>query len=127
MDFCPICKLQRSKYVTRGQLVNDVALIDCHRCGRFTIGGTAEAIAQGKGPLPKLSAWIRNLNETGIKVPEINSKSLEEIQVGLPDYSPREKQIILLQNIERKTEYPGKPIILNSIYDFPLSWASNQE
>ena len=72
----------------------------------------------------KLSAWIRNRNEQQAEVPLINSLDISE---GLPDYSPREKQIILLQNIVRKTEYPGKGVKIVPEYDIPLAWASAEE
>jgi hypothetical protein len=84
-------------------------------------------MAKKRGLNQKLSAWIRNRNEQGAEVPEINSKSLDDIQAGLPDYTPREKQIILLQNIERKTEYPGQRIELNYLDDFPLAWATGRD
>jgi hypothetical protein len=75
-----------------------------------------------------LSAWIRNFNEKGNGIPKIFQESPEKIPgANLPDYSPREKQIILLQNIERKTRYPGKSVVLSSKYDYPLAWASNPE
>jgi nucleoside 2-deoxyribosyltransferase len=122
---CPICKLADND-INRNDS-GDKFTINCPRCKRFTISGTAKAIAERRELGPKLSAWIRNRNEQGAEIPEINSKSLEEIQAGLPDYSPREKQIILLKNIERKTEYPGQRVVLNYIYDFPLAWASGDE
>ncbi|MHB8069404.1 MAG: hypothetical protein ACYDIC_16050 [Desulfobaccales bacterium] len=76
---------------------------------------------------PKLSAWIRRQNEQQNEIPELNSYNISTLQTGLPDYSPREKQIILLQNIERKTKYPGQRVELSLKYDSPLAWASNDE
>ncbi|MEW6659875.1 MAG: hypothetical protein AB1424_14550 [Thermodesulfobacteriota bacterium] len=76
---------------------------------------------------PKLSAWIRSQNEQQKEIPEINLYNINNLQTGLPDYNPREKQIILLQNIERKTEYPGKKVRIVPEYDIPLAWASTKE
>jgi hypothetical protein len=99
---------------------------DCPRCGKFTI--TYEAMSDSNLPIgPKISAWIRNLNEHGSEVPEINRHTLIDLQKRLPNYNPREKQINLLQNIERKTEYPGQRIALSFTNDFPLAWASGDE
>jgi len=125
-NLCPICKLEDSS-VEREFDGGERVSINCHRCKRFTITRTAKTIAERRNLGAKLSAWIRNRNEQGTEIPEINSKSLEDIQAGLPDYSPREKQLILLQNIERKTEYPGKAVKIDARYDIPLAWAAGEE
>lgn len=124
---CPICKLEFNRDLKSEFDYDERLPINCPRCHKFTITRTAARMAEARDLGPKLSAWIRNLNEHETEVPEINSKSLGEIQVGLPDYNPREKQIILLQNIERKTEYPGKSVQIDPEFDIPLAWASAQE
>jgi nucleoside 2-deoxyribosyltransferase len=126
MIACPICKLEYDSQkilFDYGERVN----IDCPRCKKFTITRTAESIARTRELGPKLSAWVRNLNEQRADVPEINSNTLKTIPASLPNYSTREKQIILLQNIERKTEYPGKSVQIDPEFDIPLAWASAQE
>jgi nucleoside 2-deoxyribosyltransferase len=119
---CPICKLPEQTVESRR--LSDQTIYNCSRCGHFIITGTAEAIADKKPIYTKLSAWIRDRNEKGANIPEINSNSLEEIPASLPDYSPSEKQLILLRNIERKTVYPGDRVTLDSYCDTPLAWAS---
>lgn len=127
LETCPICKLEDDRFVNREFDYGERVTINCPRCKKFTITRTAEAIAKHKDLGTKLSAWVRDRNEQGAEIPEINSESLKDIQAGLPDYSPREKQIILLQNIERKTAYPGKPVQIVPEYDIPLAWASAKE
>jgi hypothetical protein len=129
MEICPICKLNDNKIIitSKGPL-NQITTINCPRCKNFIL--TFEAfIARGGSqvPIPKLSAWIMDFNEKSDSVPEIYQESLEKIPASLPDYGPREKQIILLQNIERKTEYPGKSVQIDPEFDIPLAWASAQE
>jgi hypothetical protein len=126
METCPICKLHDDKVVIKGAGPFGKRII-CPRCTEFTIPFYPEFTEPDQRLGPKLSAWIRNRNEQHVEVPEINLKSLEDIQAGLPNYSPREKQIKLLQNIERKTEYPGERIVLTYLYDFPLAWATGEE
>ncbi len=128
MDPCPVCKLSDDKVVREnagdlGRLIR----IKCPRCKEFTISDFAEITAPETLFGPKLSALVRNRNEQGAEVPLITSDTLRDLQAGLPDYSLREKQAILLQNIERKTEYPGQRVVLNYMYDFPLAWASGDE
>lgn len=125
---CPTCKLNDEQIVRRnagnfGQLIR----ITCPRCKEFVISDFTEITAPHSLLGPKLSAWIRNRNEQGAEVPLILLDELKDLQAGLPDYSPREKQIILLQNIERKTEYPGKPVEIVAKYDIPLAWAGGEE
>jgi hypothetical protein len=123
---CPICKLaaQDVEWVSDyGERIT----INCARCHRFTITRTAEAIAENKDLGPKMSAWIRNRNEQGANVPEINSYSLDNIAEGIPEYSPREKQTILLQNMERRSQYPGYAVHVVPEFDVPLAWATAKE
>jgi len=123
-EICPICKLADNS-IEKKSTGSRSYFINCPRCKNFII--TWEALVATGGdqdPMPKLSAWIRDYNEKRTDIPEIYQESLEEIPASLPDYSPREKQIILFQNIERKTKYPGTEVQLSPIYDIPLCWAS---
>jgi len=125
---CPICKLNDERIVREnagsvGQLIR----IKCPRCKEFVISDFTEITAPHSLLGPKLSAWIRNRNEQGAEVPLILLDELKNLQAGLPDYSPREKQIILLQNIERMTAYPGKAVKIDAKYDIPLAWAAGEE
>lgn len=127
METCPICKLIDDQIVFTGFGALDTIFgINCPRCKEFNCGDLFLHTPPEK-PEPKISAWIRNLNEQNIEVPIINWDTFKNLQARLPDYSPREKQIILLQNIERKTEFPGQRVTLNYLYDFPLAWASTDE
>ncbi|MFA5111940.1 MAG: hypothetical protein WC443_11075 [Desulfobaccales bacterium] len=125
---CPICNLSGDQIVREnagdfGRLIR----IKCPRCKEFIISHFTEITAQDSLFGPKLSAWIRSRNEQHAEIPQINNDRLKDIQAGLPNYSPREKQIKLLRNIERKTEYPGKAVQIVPEYDIPLAWASTQE
>jgi hypothetical protein len=125
---CPICKLTDNRMVREdsGPLAQLIR-IKCPRCKNFIITFEALVDTENHDPIPKLSAWIRNRNERGAEVPKITTETLNDLQTILPNYSPREKQVILLQNIERKTEFPGQRVVLNYKDDFPLAWASGYE
>ncbi len=90
---CPICKLD-SKDVNVTDYGERLTL-NCERCGRFTITATAAAIAAQKDLTSELTAWIRQRSEKSENVPEINSRSLEEIVRSLPKYRFEEKQALL--------------------------------
>jgi nucleoside 2-deoxyribosyltransferase len=124
-DSCPICKLK--DYGIGKRSSGGDYIFNCPRCKNFIITFEALVDTENQDPIPKLSAWIRDFNEKRSGVPEIYRESLKEIPASLPDYSPREKQTKLLQNIERKTEYPGKPVDIVSKHDIPLAWASTEE
>jgi nucleoside 2-deoxyribosyltransferase len=125
MPTCPICKLSDDNIVEKTQDLERGILIECPRCKKFTI--THFAMRTGPQLGSKLSAWVRDRNERSDDIPQITTDILKELQTGLPDYTPRQKQIILLQNIERKTEYPGKGVLIVPDYDTPLAWASTRE
>jgi len=122
---CPICKLPEQPVASRKY--SDKVIYNCSRCGRFVITSIAEEMADTRPINPKLSAWIRDRNEKDVSIPEINPNRLEEIPASLPDYSPSERQLILLRNIERKTKYPGYLVNLVPVFDVPLAWASDLE
>jgi nucleoside 2-deoxyribosyltransferase len=125
---CPVCKLNDDQIVSEN--AGDFGRfhrINCPRCKGFTITNIAQSTLPGLDIGPKLSAWIRNRNEQYAEVPQITTDTIKDLQAGFPDYGPREKQIILLQNIVRNTEYPGKPVKIVPKYDIPLAWASSQE
>lgn len=126
METCPICKLDDDKVIIKDNGPFGKRII-CPRCIEFTISSYPEFTQPDQRSGAKLSAWVRNHNEQGGEVPELNPQTLEDLQKGLPNYGPREKQIRLLRNIERKTEYPGKPVQIVPKYDIPLAWASSQE
>jgi hypothetical protein len=128
MKTCPICKLTDNRIVRENTgTLDQLIRIKCPRCKNFIITFEALVDTENQGPIPKLSAWIRDFNEKRSSAPEIYRESLKEIPASLPNYSPREKQVILLQNIERKTEYPGQRVELNYLDDFPLAWATGKD
>jgi len=125
---CPICKISDDKIVRENAGgIGTLIRIKCPRCKEFIISDFTEITAPETWFGPKLSAWVRNRNELGAEVPLIILDELKDLQASLPDYSPREKQVKLLQNIERMTAYPGKNVLLFPRYDIPLAWASAQE
>jgi nucleoside 2-deoxyribosyltransferase len=121
---CPICKLEQENVEVwdYGERIT----LDCARCGEYTITATAAAVAERRTLGPKLSAWIRDRNESGTEVPEINSRTLDEIEKSLPDYRVSEKQLLLLRALERKTEFAGKAVEIVPEFDFPLAWAGSE-
>ena len=99
---CPVCKLEGQDVVLeadRGERIT----YNCARCGEFTITRVAVRMVENKKIGSKLSSWIRNQNEFGIVVPEINSNSLTEIVQSIPDYTPSDKQQLFLRNIAIKS------------------------
>lgn len=122
---CPICKLEAKD--VRVWDYGERLTLECARCGKFTITGTAAAIAEKKELGPKLSAWIRERSETVSEVPEINSKTLEEVEAALPNYRVAEKQLLLLRALERRTKFPGHEIDVMPHLDFPIAWAAGED
>lgn len=122
---CPICKLdnQDVKISDYGERLS----LECPRCGKFTITGTAASMAERKNLGQKLTAWIRERTESGAEVPEINLNKLDEIELALPNYKVSEKLLILLRAFEKRSSFPGQPLEVISRIDYPLAWAGSEE
>lgn len=123
---CPICKLEKQDAIEtddRGERVT----YKCARCGEFTITRTAKSVAQTRDIGAKLTCWIRDRNEGGSDKPEISTHNLNDIENSLPDYSPVQKQLLFLRNIERKSPYPGYSVQLVPEFDYPLAWADCED
>ncbi len=122
---CPICKLDKQdvKAWDHGERFT----LECARCGKFTITKTAASMAESKDLGQKLTAWIRERTESGAEVPEINSNTLKEVELALPNYKVTEKQLILLRVFEKKSNFPGQSVEVISRLDYPLAWASSEE
>ena len=122
---CPICKLDKQD--VRVSDYGERLSLECARCGKFTITRTAAAMAERKNLGQKLTAWIRERTESGAEVPEINSNTLDEVELALPNYKVTEKQLILLRAFEKQTRFPGQSLEVISRLDYPLAWAGSEE
>ena len=122
---CPICKLEAKD--VRIWDYGERLTLECARCGKFTITGTAAAIAEKRELGPKLSAWIRERSETGSEVPEINAPTLTEVEAALPNYRVAEKQLLLLRALERRTKFPGHEVDVIPHLDFPIAWSGGED
>jgi nucleoside 2-deoxyribosyltransferase len=124
--FCPICKLPDQDIIRKSNSGEQITF-KCARCGKFKISHSAVLAAKKKNPGPKISGWIRNLLELGMDIPEIETKTLAEIEQSIPDYNPSDKQYLFLRNISRKSKYPGDSVSILPELDYPLAWASAPE
>jgi hypothetical protein len=122
---CPICKLDKQD--VRVSDYGERLSLECARCGKFTITRTAASMAERKNLGQKLTAWIRERTESGAEVPEINSNTLDEVELALPNYKVTEKQLILLRAFEKQTRFPGQSLEVISRLDYPLAWAGSEE
>jgi endogenous inhibitor of DNA gyrase (YacG/DUF329 family) len=123
---CPVCGMDKvEKYSI--SLVDTQFTYNCPRCGKYNITSQAEHYGPLKLFGTKISAWIKDFNERGETPPLLTTEMIERINSSIPDYSVLEKQLKLLQNLERKSKFPGFLILLIPINDVPLAWATNDE
>ena len=123
---CPVCKLQGQNILRKSDAGGKITF-KCARCGKFIIAQSVCKLAEKKDLGSKLSAWIRNISELGMDTPEINTKSLTEIEQSIPEYNPSDKQYLFLRNISRKSKYPGDSLSIEPELDYPLAWATAPE
>ncbi len=130
---CPICLLESPDF----QLIDDTgdygeqAICNCARCGKFMITRIASSVLKGQYDLNRygLSAWIRNQNELNNTSPKItvSDGTLSEIIENLPNYTPSQKQYNLLKIIAKRSDYPGRNVLLIPRFDYTLAWARNED
>jgi nucleoside 2-deoxyribosyltransferase len=122
---CPVCKLEEG-VICNGTDFGRTLSYNCERCGRYSITSTAKSMVESRS-LISLSSWIREKNDLGIEPPVISSDLIKQIQGLIPNYSPRQKQLVLLRRLEKKTEYPGQKVTIHPRFDFTMAWASREK
>lgn len=122
---CPVCALDSQRLIAERDY-GDRLTFECERCGRFTIAGTAEVVAQRAGKSPQLAAWIRERNLLGVEVPILTTPLVKEIIENAPNLTPLEKQQKLMKAVSLRTEHPGREVLLMPDLDWPLAWAANE-
>lgn len=123
---CPICKLD-DQVIEEDLDYGDKHTYKCARCGRYTISGTAEAMADQSGKAATLSAWLRERTLLGAEIPMLTSTFMKDLLEVLPKHSPSEKQRRLLRALEILTPYPGREVVLIPEHEASLAWAANAE
>lgn len=120
---CPICASQARRRVDGATFVRHYA---CPVCGEFSMKIAVNDVLGTTETDVRVRAWVREQAEYGRTPPEITQKFLDTAVANLPRYSPLQKQVILLKAVERRTTYPGQPVKLNILTDYPLAWAANE-
>ena len=123
---CHVCNLAPTKIEGIGPLERKT-FVECPRCGKYIITDMVTITTYSEHERAKIIAWVRDFQERGMEPPELNTKTIKNITDNLPNYTPSQKQLILMKNIERRTKYPGYVFKLFPNNDFPLAWASCTE
>lgn len=101
-QLCPICGFDRAQRTNEG----DASSLNCRRCGKFRLTGTAEAVANANRAegrtLANLSGWIRE--HQGVK---LDSRELESLwKLRTPTVAQRAMK--LLQELARQHPTTGE-------------------
>jgi nucleoside 2-deoxyribosyltransferase len=120
---CPVCKLDQNVYEAHN---GDRHEIQCNRCGRFAITGTAFAMAAAGDKDLKLSAWLRSRQRSS-EIPLINSQTPQQVKSGHPEYRVSQKQTLFLQALQDRTTFPGEHVLITRELDFTLAWCSSAQ
>ena len=121
---CPVCKMSEDLKTSR---TKGKKVYTCQRCGIFSISDVAILQEQWKEKSTELSGWLRERHERGIEIQTLTPSNLPHILAELPQHTPLEKQLKLLESIELKTHYPGHKVYINYEFDISLAWAKNKE
>ncbi len=124
---CPVCNHEKSELKGEAPL-NLKFFVNCPQCGKYWIEDGLNPFSDEEKPY-LISAWIREQNERGEK-PEITTDTLERLR-KIPDPTVSEKQLYLMQALERRTSYPGEEIKFSSSEALSpfiaLAWCKNRQ
>lgn len=121
---CVICKLE-DRSVEQGSGADGYS-VKCPRCGKYSISGTAYAVAQAQDSDFRLSAWIRSHEMMG-SVPSLNSYTFQDAVVGLPRQGVSQRQTAFLQALEARSQFAGAWVHIVPEYDFTLAMCERVE
>ena len=121
---CPVCKHENVKLRGLGPL-NQVYFVDCPQCGKYKIESGLNPFSTDEEKSYLISAWIKEQNER-TKTPKITADTFERLR-KIPDPAVSEKQLSLMQALERKSEYPGAEVDVTSPAFIALAWCKNQQ
>lgn len=120
---CPVCKYGRD--VEEQRIDRSTSRYSCPVCGVYEMPCFLPEVSGEPKPNRKLSGWIREQNELGQHAKFTEERTVQDVLADIPDYRPSEKQLKLLKAIERRSDPPGKEVVLNADKDIPLAYATD--
>lgn len=133
--FCPICGQDCTHARKDGRA--GVSFFDCPTCGKYGISREADLYVLSNEEKRKLSAYLRERDIRGDSpitlVETVNSEISYEtpiitVRVAISEHFPAqvsERLDRILQNIYRRSTYPGEKIEFTIDRDFPVFFAEN--
>jgi len=129
-DLCPVCGQFK---ISRADVNPLLYIVKCHLCGQYSISGRLFASLSRTLPNVILSGIIRNYWETQEDELELSFEKLESLEAFVsksPIQVPRETDIpakadLVLKHIQRKTEFPGSIVEVNTELDFSIGFCKN--
>ena len=128
----PICLLEPPdvKVIDDTGDYGEQIIYECARCGKFMITRIACGILKNQNDLNRasLSSWIRMQSEFNKPMPgiRVTDGTLNQILGSLPNYTPSQKQSIMLKILAKNSECPGHRVLFVPRFDYTLTWASNE-
>lgn len=111
-ELCPICGENPSLINAKG----DLLIVDCPRCGRFEISGTALTLFQNseeKDKVLSVSFWLRKNQSDNIKrFVTLDSKNLRELLVPFIPLRPIEQANNLLLWVGNKIKKADERVVI---------------
>lgn len=121
-DACPVCGYRR-RSLTIAQAADDGMLeIHCPRCGPFRI--VAKRASVDDAARSRVSAWIRDHDESAREVPTVPNDGLTTFVASLPNPSLAARQDLLLAALGRRTRASETAEIAYA-EDYPLASAES--
>lgn len=120
---CPICGTDDAREFA--QPTGDWLDIDCARCGRFRIAGTAASVLPQRPAHDRMmvSAYVRHEGLAQRSLPVVSTRTIDLAIDRAGTLTVQEKQDALLQGISLQSRHPGSTVPVIGEIDHVLAWA----
>ena len=127
---CYVCEFDRykdSRIAIKSIPGEDSEIVECPRCGKYTISETTKATLKSREGDFDLSAYIRHSNLFFKKPVDLDSDTYMRISNELPyQYSVSEKLRHLLKSVAMMSKNPSDIVRLNFKADMVLAFAKDE-
>lgn len=124
MPKCAACDSEKAT-VTSGR--GDSYYIDCPRCGKYNISGTAAINLQRDEWRTRISCWLRHAYIANTLPPMFMDSHISLIKETWRERTVPEKQDALLLALAQMSRYPGDGVVVADEFDHVLAWCELED
>ena len=124
---CPICDRDDAREFQ--QPTGDWLSVECPRCGKYRISGSAAAVMQPRPAHERLmvSAYVRHGGLGSSRVPVVSTQTIDLAIDRAGTLTVQEKQDALLRGLALQSRHPGSTVPVIGDVDHVLAWTDTPQ